>query len=230
LTGAIEGGVFTPDPTKKGPQAGKIAFQFGELKAAARARVFPDLPWKQDFDAIEVGKPPAGWIGTGNRFTVQEKDGTRVLAKPFMDQGLERQNVFIGSPALSDYTVQADVMGSAKGLKRPDVGVIAGRYTLDLMGKHDKIQLRDWAELRAVENVEFPMQPDVWYTVKLRVEPQGDHALVRGKVWPRGEKEPEAWTISLDDPVPNRSGSAGLYGYSAADIFYDNLSVTRNER
>jgi len=230
LAGTVEGGIFTTDPKAKGPQAGKVAFTFGALKAAARARVFPDLPWKQDFDAIEVGKAPAGWIGAGNRFTVQEKDGTRVLAKPFMDQGLERQSVFIGSPLLADYTVQADVMGSAKGHKRPDVGVIAGRYTLDLMGKHDKLQLRDWAELRAVQNVEFPLQPDVWYTVKLRVEPQGDRALVRGKVWPRGGKEPEDWTITLEDPVPNRSGSPGLYGYSAADIFYDNLTVTRNER
>ena len=84
--------------------------------------------------------------------------------------------------------------------------------------------------VRAVENVDFAWQADTWYTMKLRVEAQGDRALVRGKVWPRGEREPEAWTITLDDPVPNRSGCPGLYGYSAADIHYDNLNVTRNER
>jgi hypothetical protein len=147
-----------------------------------------------------------------------------------MDQGLERQSVFIGPPTLGDYTVQADVLGSAKERKRADFGIIAGRYTLDLMGKHEKLQLRDWAELRAVQNVDYPLKPDVWYTVKLRVEAQGERALARGKVWPRGEKEPEAWTITLEDPVPNRSGCPGIYGYSAADIFYDNLTVTRNER
>ena len=39
------------------------------------------------------------------------------------------------------------------------------------------------------------------------------------------EPEPEAWSIEATDPLPNRNGSPGLYGYSAADIYYDNIKV-----
>ena len=99
------------------------------------------------------------------------------------------------------------------------------------MGNHQKIQLRGWAsELRLEKSVPFPWEPDVWYTMKFRVDQQGDKALLRGKVWRRGEPEPQEWTITAEDPQPVRQGSPGIYGYSAAEIYYDNLQVTGNKR
>jgi hypothetical protein len=67
--------------------------------------------------------------------------------------------------------------------------------------------------------------------------------LCQGKVWVKGEKEPEAWTIQVEDPIPNREGSPGLYGYAygipptaeaaarnpGAEVFYDNVKVTSNQ-
>ncbi|HSN85156.1 MAG TPA: hypothetical protein VL025_00295, partial [Thermoanaerobaculia bacterium] len=229
LAGKIETGAFTPDPGK--PQAGKVTAKVGSLEAAARVRVIPPLPWSIDFEAVEVGKTPPWWIGAGLKFPVKEMDGGKVLSKPPVAVGLDRSDVFLGPAHLSNYTVQADLRGGIKGRKRPDLGLVNSGYHMDLMGGHQKIQFRGWAsELRLEKSVPFPWDPDVWYTMKFRVDQQGDKALLRGKVWRRGEPEPQEWTITAEDPQPVRQGSPGIYGYSAAEIYYDNLQVTVNQQ
>jgi outer membrane protein assembly factor BamB len=230
LIGKIDAqGRLTPDPVR-GSQAGLVTLQAGDLKATARVRVFADLPWQEDFEGIEIGKNPPYWVGGASRFVVADKGGNKVLTKPFMDQGLERSSLFIGPPTMSGYTIQADLMGSLKGRWRPDLGLIASGYTLDLMGNHKRLQLRDWVEVepRLQQTVDFAWDPDVWYTMKLTVEIKQDKAFIRGKVWPVSSAEPEGWTIQAEDPLPIRQGSPGLYGYSAADIFYDKVKVTVN--
>jgi hypothetical protein len=135
----------------------------------------------------------------------------------------------MGPASLANYTIEADLRGSVKGRRRPDLGLINSGYTMDLMGIHQKVQVRSWSsDMRVEKSAPFAWQPDVWYTMKLRVDQQGDKALVRGKVWPRGEAEPEAWLVTVEDPHPIRSGSPGLYGYSAAELYYDNVKVTVN--
>ena len=55
-------------------------------------------------------------------------------------------------------------------------------------------------------------------------------ARLRGKVWPREEREPEAWTIEVVDHSPNMNGSPGLYGNAKnAELYLDNLTVTPND-
>lgn len=228
LAGKVDAGSFTPDAGK--PQAGKVAAKVGTLEATARVRVIPPLPWSYDFEAVEVGKTPPWWIGAGLKFPVKELDGGKVLSKPPVAVGLDRSDVFLGPPSLSNYTIQADLRGGIQGRRRPDLGLINSGYHLDLMGNHQKIQLRAWpSELRLEKSVPFPWEPDVWYTMKLRVDQQGDKALLRGKVWRRGEPEPQEWTITAEDPQPVRQGSPGIYGYSAAEIFYDNVQVMVNQ-
>jgi hypothetical protein len=65
--------------------------------------------------------------------------------------------------------------------------------------------------------------------MKFRVDQLGAKALLKGKVWRRGDPEPAEWTITAEDPNPVEGGSPGIYGYSAAEIYYDNLKVTENE-
>jgi len=228
LAGKLDGGAFTPDPGK--PQAGKVTAKVGTLEATARARVLPPLPWSYDFEAVEVGKTPPWWIGAGLKFPVKEMDGGKVLSKPPVAVGLDRSDVYLGPATLANYTIQADLRGGVKGRKRPDLGLVNSGYHMDLMGNHQKIQIRGWeSDLRLEKSVPFPWEPDVWYTMKLRVDQQGDKALLRGKVWRRGEPEPQEWTITAEDPQPVRQGSPGIYGYSAAEIYYDNLQVTGNQ-
>lgn len=228
VTGTLDaGGAFVPDPGK-GFQTGEIVARLGDLTAKARVRVVPPLPWTVDFKALAPGSSPPGWIG-GGRFAVKETRWGKVLAKSPVKVGLQRSNAYIGPASQREYTVQADLLGTQSGFVRPDMGLIASGYVLDLMGANQRLQLRAWdTELRLMQEVEFKWDPDAWYTMKLRADTQGAEGLIRGKVWRRGEPEPAAWTVTAHDPRPVRSGSPGLYGYSSVEILFDNLSVTPN--
>ena len=227
LSGTAEpDGKFTPDKDLGG-QAGSVSANVGSASASARVRVVPELPWSEEFESIEEGKMPSYGAGAGTRFKVQTIDGNKVLIKPPAARGLDRWNVYIGSPNMSGYTIQADLLGTKKGRRRPDMGLIANRYILDMQGNHQRLQVRWWsAEERYMsKTIDFQWESDVWYTVKLRVDVLHDKGIVKGKVWRTGEAEPEAWTITVEDPLPNREGSPGLYGYSPVNIYYDNLKV-----
>ena len=54
-------------------------------------------------------------------------------------------------------------------------------------------------------------------------------ATVHGKIWPRGEKEPEDWMLKIVDKSPNLRGTPAIFGNSAdAEIYLDNLTVKSN--
>jgi hypothetical protein len=228
LYGKVTGGRFVPDPAQP-YQAGRVVAHVGELQAGARVRVLADLPLKEDFEAYEPGSRPVYLLGAPMRFVVEERDGNQVLAKGPSPRKLHRHHTLVGPPSLSGYTVQADIVGTRTGRRVPDMGLVNSGYTLDLLGGHQQIEVRSWASaLRMAQQVDFSWQPEVWYTMKFRVDVESDKAVLRGKVWPAGEQEPEAWTITAEDPLPIRQGSPGLYGYSPTPIYYDNLKVTRN--
>jgi hypothetical protein len=45
-------------------------------------------------------------------------------------------------------------------------------------------------------------------------------------VWPRGEAEPEAWTIEATHEAGNLQGSPGFFGNSKdSEIYIENLTV-----
>jgi hypothetical protein len=231
LKGKIEAdGRFTPE--RGAPfQAGKVSARLGALAASARVRVVAGFPWSFDFESSPVGEAPPTWVGAKGKFEVQEREGGKVLVKPVREQGLLRNELYMGPSTASNYTIEADVMGGRHGRRMTDVGLIAGGYTLDLMGNSQKLQIRAWAssEDRFTHDAAFAWEPDRWYHLKLRVEPGPSRTLIRGKVWARGEPEPAAWTLAVEDPLAIAAGSPGLIGYSPADILYDNVKVTQNE-
>jgi len=228
-TGELRIGEGAPDQV--GTLTAVVSGPSGELRSTVRVRVLGRKSWTEDFEGMstEKGKDraPAHWIGAGGKFFVREVEGSKVLMKTEAPRGLQRSNVYIGPSDLSGYTVQADLMGAKRKRNRPDMGLIAQRYTLDIQGNHQRLQIRTWAAaLRMAKTVDFSWEMDEWYTAKMRVDVEGGKAIVRGKVWKRGEAEPAAWTITAEDPLPNVEGSPGIYGYSAGDIYYDNISVT----
>ena len=165
----------------------------------------------------------------GGSLQAVDEDGEQLFRKGPSRTGIHRHAIYIGPAFMSGYTVQADVLSTAKGRRRPDIGLINSGYTLDLQGNHQRIEVRSWAaELRMAERFPFEWETDVWYTLKLQVDADDERALIRGKVWRRGEAEPIDWTVTVEDPEPVRAGSPGLIGYSPIDIYYDNVSVTEN--
>lgn len=207
-------------------QSGTVTFKSGDLEGSARIRVVPSLPYEEDFEDAKLGTYPSFWIGAAGKFKAVEMDGGQVLVKPPAVRALHRSAVFVGPSDASGYTIQVDMMGTKKRRVRSDVGLISHRYTLDLMGNHQRLQVRSWAsDLRMAKTIDFTWEPDVWYTMKMAVEQADDKTIVKGKVWKRGTEEPADWTITAEDPLPIREGSPGIYGYSPTNVYYDNIKV-----
>ena len=217
-------GRFRPDPAA-GNQAGRVKVTLAGKEAVARVRVFQPLPWSEDFEA---GKVPSHFLGAG-RFTIADLDGSKVLHKAPAQTGLNRGIAFIGPSSMTGYTIEADLRASKRGRRMADIGLINGGYTLDLQGNHQRLQVRSWAsELSFSKQVEFPWQPDVWYRMRLRVEPAAAKVVVRGKVWPKTEPEPAAWTIEYEDASGILSGAPALYADSSTELDFDNVQVMVN--
>lgn len=237
-------GAFTAET---GPhQGGGVLASVGGLSGVARVRVLPPLPWNFDFTSTPGNLPPLTWLGAGGKFTVQESGGEKVLTKvPNVDLYYRARTNF-GTPDMTDYTIQADVRTGVKemGGRRhvPDPAVINQRYMLMLYGNHQRLQIHTWSGALGTEQsgasglqrtIPFEWKPDTWYRMKLRVDQSGDKAIARGKVWAVDAAEPDAWTIELEDAMPNRSGNPGLFGHSLvtpykSEIHYDNVVVTQN--
>jgi outer membrane protein assembly factor BamB len=236
LRGEVKDGRLTVAKELPGQQ-GYVEAKVGDLTGRARVRVAPQLPYTIDFERVPVGATPGGWVNTQGKFVVVDLNGNKVLKKTAENPAppVAKANAYIGRPELSDYTIQADLSGVLRNNDLPDMGVVNQRYQLQLSGNSQDLRLQSWEGLRRIDKaIRFPWKAGAWYRLKLTVEHQDGKALVRGKVWPRDQAEPAAWTIEVEDPRPNREGSPALYGYATgvvegnvgAEIYYDNVSIT----
>jgi hypothetical protein len=231
LSGKAEAGQFTAAADAV-VQTGEVRATVGGLVGAARVRVIPPLPWEENFDAMAVETFPQHWTNTGMKFIVREVDGKKVFVKTTEGSSLlSRARAYMGPSDLSDYTVEADILATTRRRQVGDAGVLAQRYSLTLFGNAQKLELTPWQpETARVASVPFEWKTDTWYRVKLRVENMpGGRVRARGKVWPAGAAEPEAWTVERVDPIGNRQGSPGIFGSALAEIYFDNLKVYANK-
>jgi outer membrane protein assembly factor BamB len=136
-------------------------------------------------------------------------------------------------PAGSDAEAFAKAFGNPAALEKarmPDMGLIAQRYTLDLMGASQQLQLRTWPPQVAThfsKTVPFAWEAGKWYTFVLEARTAPEGAILRGKVWPRGEAEPAEWMIEGVHAGGNLQGSPGFFGQSKdSEIYIDNVSVS----
>ncbi|QDV42798.1 outer membrane biogenesis protein BamB [Stieleria neptunia] len=209
-----------------GHTAAIVTARFGDHVATSRFRVVPPLPWQFEFSDNGV---PVTWIGARYRHEPRKVDGDPVLVKITTIAKGTRSQSWMGSPDMRDYTVTADVKAGAAS-KLPDIGLIAQRYTLDLMGTNQQLQIRTWpAQNRMARSVSFAWRADTWYSIKFQATSEKGQPVLRGKVWPRGTLEPREWTLTATDPAPNLQGSPGLFGNATnAEIFIDNVGVAAN--
>jgi hypothetical protein len=225
------------DPAARGSgfQQGFVVAAVNGVEGQARVRVVPKLPLRLDFEDIETGKTPVGWIGASPvKFEVVEKDGSKVFSKKPDDPRFVQVETYFGLPTWTNYTVQADVLGTTKRRQMPNIGLINARYQFQILGNTQRAQIVSWIPGPRIEaKVPFAWKPDQWYRMKFRIDRDGDKAVVRGKVWARGDAEPAEWTVTMTDPVPTWTGSPGMTGYSAGttdrspgtSIYWDNIVV-----
>jgi outer membrane protein assembly factor BamB len=218
--------------------AAVVEARLESLVGEARVRVIPKIPFRADFEDIEEGKAPPGWVGAGIKFKVVSLDGSKVLRKMPDDVRFADGEIFIGRPEWTGYTIAADVRGSRTRRQMPNITLLNSRYQMVLVGNQQRLRLVGWMPMpRLDKTMPFEWKPDTWYRMKLRAEVAGGKGRIRGKVWLRGEAEPAAWTIEVEDPAPYPSGSPGFQAYSAgvttrspgADTYFDNVEVTPNE-
>jgi hypothetical protein len=233
--------VAAPDATLS---AGRFEATLDGLKGYVRGRVIPDLPMHYDFESIELTEkgtaagdsaapfayPPLAWIGARFRFEVREKDGTKALAKTVDDRFFQRGSVFLGTPEMRNYTIEADVMSDGARRRMSEVGLVNHRYVIVLKGNAQELEVNSNLErLRAA--VPFRWSPNAWYRLKARVDiaPDGT-GIVRGKAWKKDEPEPDKWTIEVPHNTAHASGSPGLFAFSPQEqrVYIDNVRVTPN--
>lgn len=214
------------------------------LHGYIRGRVLPMLPLREDFEGFVLSNtttntaepptaytyPPLPWIGARFRFEVREVAGTKALTKTIDNKFFQRATAFIGRADSRDYTIQADVRSEGSRRKMSEVGLINQRYLIVLKGNSQELEVNSNQERLKVA-VPFRWSPNAWYTLKARVDVAPDGSgIVRGKAWPAGEPEPEAWTIEVPHRTAHQEGAPGLFGFSPQEmrVFIDNLAVTPN--
>jgi len=202
------------------------------------------------------GEPPLPWIGMRYRNVVREVDGSNCMVKITTIPKGTRSQGWIGPTDLHDYRMVADFRAEETGTAQaatadntdadafaattpaagnlvtarlPDMGLIAQRYTLDLMGASQQLQLRSWPPQVAThfsKTVPFSWQAGVWYRLKFEAGTRRDDAVLRGKVWPRDQPEPSEWTVEAVHERGNLRGSPGFFGNSkVSEIYVDNVLV-----
>ena len=213
-------------------QAGRVKATVGSISGTASVRVFPPLPWSENFDAMAVNSIPPTWVNTTPKFIVREVNGNKVIVKTTEGSSLaSRARAYFGPSDFSNYTIESDVFATVKRRQQGDAGVIAQRYVLALYGNSQKLHLEPWQpETSRTVIIPFTFKPDTWYRLKLQVENLPDGKVrARGKVWPVSESEPADWMIERIDPIPNRQGAPGVFGNALAEIYFDNLKVYSNK-
>ncbi|HEV7682364.1 MAG TPA: PQQ-binding-like beta-propeller repeat protein [Pyrinomonadaceae bacterium] len=231
LKGDVANGQFIAS-SETIPQAGLVKATVGGITGSASVRVFPPLPWSNDFEAMAVGSVPSTWVNATLKFAVRDLNGNKVLVKTTEGSSLlSRARAYFGPSDWSNYTVEADINATQKRRQQGDGGVIAQRYNLVLYGNSQMLHLEPWQpETKRTVTVPFAWKPDTWYRMKLQVENLPDGKVrARGKVWLATETEPAAWMIERIDPIPNRQGAPGIFGSALAELYFDNVKVYANK-
>ncbi len=224
--------------------AGAFQADLDGLKGLIRGRVMPHLPIQENFEEFTLNStttnsvepptafayPPLPWIGARFRFEVRDVDGSKALTKTIDNRLLQRSTAFIGEPSMKNYTVQADVRSEGRARKMSEVGIINQRYVIVLKGNSQELEVNSNQERLRVAKP-FRWKPNVWYTVKARVDVAPDGSgVVHARAWPRGEPEPGTWTIEVPHKTAHNEGSPGLYAFSPQNmrVYVDNIQVTAN--
>lgn len=247
LSGFVKGRVISALPNKEnfeeiaikevtGPGLGKEPVALPPAEAGKPAPQAGPTTWNVVEEPTAFGYPPLWWNSARFRFEVRQapgEGGTKAFCKTIDNKLFQRGTVFIGSPEMSNYTIEADVMSEGNRRKMSEVGLINQRYAVVLKGNAQKLEVTSNQELfqGAANSVNFAWLPSVWYRLKARVDVAKDGSgVVRAKAWKVADPEPEGWVLEVPLKTVHRNGSPGLFGFSPQEqrAWIDNITVTSN--
>jgi len=231
----VEGNRITAPADLDRSVAGNFTAEVDGVVATGRVRAYDSSDvWSWNFDDYKPMQVPPTWIRAFVKLKPTAVPDTENIA--MLSAGLEAVRgrpshlVWMGPSEMSNYTVQSDVYLTEQKRRIGSVGITANRYNFIIKGNNNKLSIQSWAaHLRLDATQAFAPEPNTWYTMKLAVKLNDDQsATVMGKVWKRDDAEPAEWTMQITDPRGNKNGSPGLYMYSLAESYFDNIIVTRN--
>ena len=232
LQGFKSSGATLTAPTAEKHLAGTVSTTVAGKTATARLRMFsPAKKWSWDFTGLSKVAVPATWMRAFIKVKPVDLDGDTAMMVSGGSKLKSRPShqIGLGHEGMKNYTIQSDVMMLEQSRKIGSVGLSCNRYNFILKGNNSKMEILSWApHKRMGAEKKFVVDPEVWYTIKMKVDTTDTQATVYGKVWKRGEAEPTDWSMTQTDPHPNQSGSPGLYYYALADCYFDNVIVTQN--
>ena len=220
----LDNGEKRPKNIKEAETALKESFELLKGKGVISSWEFSE--WNKKLDnGEEIGGPKL----TLNRGDHKISDGNGVMVKITTIPKGTRSQGYMGQTEYNNYTIQADVLGAVKDGRLPEIGLVAQRYALKIMGDKQEILIHTWYshDKHMTKTAPLKWNPNTWYTMKFSASTTPDgKALLKGKVWPQGEKEPEKWLLEVEDESGNLQGSPGFFGNaSVSEIFYDNVTV-----
>lgn len=240
------------DTLKAGPDAKlsagafKATYKEGDrvISATTRGRIVAGMNYEEDFDDIalelknefdpseEVNFPPLPWLGARVKWYVLEKDGSHVLANRLDNILFQRTTNFFGATDMHDYILEGDVMTDGNRRILSTVGFVNQRYLIALVGNAQVLEVSSNHE-RVKESVKFPIKPNTWYRLKTRVKANPDGSgTVFAKAWPRGDSEPDAWTIEVPLTKAHPHGAPAVFAFSPQvqkRVFIDNIKLSPAE-
>jgi outer membrane protein assembly factor BamB len=234
LTGFIKGRVVSALPIKQdfetfelkettGPGLGNEPLTLALAEPGKTAQQPGPTNWNVVEAPTPFAYPPLWWNSARFRFEVRQAPGegsTKAFCKTIDHKLFQRGQVFIGSPEMKDYTIEADVLTEGNRRKMSEIGVINQRYIVVLKGNFQQLEVNSNQERLKVA-VPFPIAPNTWYRVK----------AVRAKAWKKTDPEPEAWLVEVPHRTAHRQGSPGLFGFTPQEqrAWVDNILVTANK-
>ncbi|MDP6944293.1 MAG: PQQ-binding-like beta-propeller repeat protein, partial [Myxococcota bacterium] len=212
-------------PPDAAPRAGVETVTEGGLEGPMRVRIVPGERYDADFEDITLGPhpraegvsfahPPAWWSGAKLKWEVRALDGGKVLVKTLARVLFQRATSFFGHPQARGYTLGASVRSDGNRRGMGVVGVVNQRYVIALDGNRRELTVHSNHD-RFRHAVPFVWSPGAWIRLETRVDvgPDGG-GIIRAKAWPRGEPEPEAWTLEAAHAEAHTHGAPGLFGFS----------------
>ena len=184
--------------------------------------------YENNFEKNAVGTLPEEFLKMDGEFKVQQEGSNKFLELP--GAPLDTFGLLFGPTEKDGITVQARILGTAKGRRFPAFGVGLngwGGYKLQVSPAKKSIELFRGETLR--KSVAHNWPSGTWTHLRLTIQKSKDGGwYVAGKVWSAGEQEPETPSISIEEkeePPPGRASISGM-PYSGEAIRFDDLKVT----
>jgi hypothetical protein len=195
---------------------------------ACVVRADDKIIYETNFEKVDAGKTPEGFLILDGQFTVKEDNGNKVLELP--GAPLESYGLQFGPTTNANVAASARFFGTAKGRRYPVFGIGlngAGGYRLQVAPSKKQLELCKANEV--VRGVPFEWKTGEWLWLKLQVREVKDGQFrIEGKVWSQSATEPAEWIITMDDngePPPGRA-SIVASPFSGTPIQFDDFKVT----